>query len=306
MFIIIMTQILKMLLLLGTGILCFRTGLVDQKGNRSLSNILLNVVSPALAISSLQIEYRTDLIQGLAATYAMAAFTHVLFITLATLLIRKKDNPHFDLERFTVIYSNCGFIGIPLVQSVLGAEGVFYLTAYITVFNLFSWTHGILLMSGKSSPKEAVKGLLTPMIVACILGLVLFLMQVRLPAVLGDSLSYLASMNTPLAMLIAGVSVAQTDLVRMLKNVRVYMVSLIRLVLLPLFVLVVLVFLPVPYTAKMVVMIVSACPTATSGTAFSLQFGKDYRYASELYTFTTVACLLTIPLFVTAGDYLFR
>jgi hypothetical protein len=304
MLLLIVNQIVKMLLILIVGFICFRLKLVDQNGNKTLSNLLLMVVNPLLAVMALQIEYKSELVQGLLIAFVLAAISHVIGIIISQLCIRKNKNENFGIERFSSMYSNCGFMGIPLVQSILGSEGVFYLTAYMTVFNLFSWTHGILLMTGKTSKKELVKSLTSPMIVASVVGLVLFFARITIPTVPADAINYIASMNTPLAMLIAGISVAQTDFSKMLKKWRLYYISILKLLVMPAFVLLVLMIVKVNTLVAVTILVAAACPSAATGTAFALRFQKDYRYSSELYAFTTILSLITIPLFIYLAEIL--
>ena len=303
MFQIITMQILKMLLILLLGYFCYRKKLVDQHGNQILANLLLLVVNPALAVISMQIEYRPELVSGLLLSYLLAILTHLVMIFLSTVIICQKNNEEYSIERFAAMYSNCGFVGIPLVQSILGGEGVLYLTAYMTVFNIISWTHGVGLMTGNLSLKGLKKGLTSPMVIASLVGLALFFLRIRLPEVLTDTLSYVSGMNTPLAMLIAGISVAQTDIPAMLKNRKVYFVSAFKLLFMPAVILIALIPLPVSLTVKYTILVAAACPAAASGTAFALRFGKNYKYYSELYSFTTVCSLATIPLFVYAAEF---
>lgn len=304
MFVIIVNQILKMLLLLLLGCLCFRMKLVDEAGSKVLANLLLMVVNPMLAIVSLQTEYSAHLAQGLLVAYLLAFLTHLVAAILSTVLIRTTGNPDCGIDRFASMYSNCGFIGIPLVQSILGNEGVLYLTAYMTVFNFFSWTHGVMIMTGTFSLKELKKGLLSPMIFASILGVVFFFGRIHIPDLLLDSMNYVAGMNTPLAMLIAGISVAQTDLLSMLRNRKLYLISASKLLIMPALLLLVLTLIPVDPMVGCTMLVAAACPVAATGTAFALRFHKNALYASELYAFTTIASLVTIPLFVFAAERL--
>lgn len=304
MFFIIINQILKMLLLMLLGCLCYRIKLVDQHGNKILADLLLMVVNPVLAVMALQTDYDPSLVSGLLLSYLLAIITHLIVIGLSTVLIPKTGNENYAIERFSSMYANCGFMGIPLVQSILGNEGVLYLTAYMTVFNICSWTHGVGLMTGKASFKNLKKGLCSPMIIASILGLILFFLRIRLPGVIADTLNYISGMNTPLAMMIAGISVAQTNLPQMLKNKKIYFIAFIKLLLMPALVLAGLSFLPINSTVACTVLIASACPSAATCTAFSLRFKKNYTYASEIYAFTTLCSLATIPLFVYAAERL--
>ena len=304
MFEIISIQILKMLLLLLLGIFCFRTGLIDQRGSKTLANLLLMIISPVLAVLCLQTDYSASLVRGLLLSYVLAILTHLGMIVLSTVLIRKTGNTDYSIDRFSAIYSNCGFMGIPLVQSVLGNEGVLYLTAYMIVFNLFVWTHGVAVMTEKTSFRNITKALLSPVILGNAVGMLLFFLQIRLPDFLLDTCQYVADMNTPIAMIIAGVSVAQTDLWGMFKKKKLYLISVFKLMLMPAVVLLMLVLLPVPSTVAYTTIIAASCPVGATCTAFALRFQKNYTYASELYAFTTLCSILTIPIFILAAENL--
>ena len=154
MFLLIFEQLLKMFFILLLAFICYKIRLVDQNGNKTVSNLLLLVVNPILIITVYQTDYDAELVRGLLLAFAAAAATHALGIIISTVLIRPGSGPDFSIERFNAIYSNCGFIGIPLIGSVLGDTGVFYLTAYMVMFNLFSWTHGVTLMEKKFTPKN--------------------------------------------------------------------------------------------------------------------------------------------------------
>ncbi len=304
MFLIIVNQILKMLLLLLLGFACYRMKLVDQNGNKMLANLLLMIVNPAVAVMALQTDYKPELVKGLLLSYLLAFVIHGVAAVLTTKLIRPDHASDCGIDRFCAMYSNCGFMGIPLVQSILGSEGVLYLTAYMTVFNIFSYTHGVAIMTGKASPKDLLKGVLSPMILSSLLGLFLFFMQLRFPVVIADTLDYVAGMNTPLAMMIAGISIAQVDLRQTITQKRLYLISAKKLLLMPALVLILLSLIHIPSVPACTILVASACPVAATGTAFSLKYQKNYKYASELYAFSTLASLVTVPLFVFAAEWL--
>ena len=129
MFTLIFNQLLKMLFIMLLAYFCYKIGLITQEGNRTLSNLLLMVVNPCLIITVYQTPYDPALIRGLMISFAAAAAAHILGILMAHFLIPAGKNPEYAIERIAAVYSNCGFIGIPLINSVLGSDGVFYLTA---------------------------------------------------------------------------------------------------------------------------------------------------------------------------------
>lgn len=305
MFILIFNQLMKMLFILILAFICYRIKLLNQEGNRNLSNLLLMIVNPCLIVTTYQTEYNPHLVHGLLLAFVAALGAHLIGILIARISIRQNRNVDYAIDRFGSVYSNCGFMGIPLIYSVLGSEGVFYLTAYMTVFNVLSWTHGLALLEGQFSLARLKEGLTSPMVIGTAVGALLFFLQIRLPEVLLDSMNYVANMNTPLAMIIAGLSVAQADFKKIFGNLQIYRVSILKLIVIPLAVLFFLVGFKVEYNVAYTILIASACPTATTLTMMAIRFQKNYKYASEIFAFSTVLSLVTIP-FVTfiAGFFL--
>lgn len=305
MFILIFEQLVKMFFIMLLAFICYKIKLVDQNGNRSVSNLLLMVVNPILIITVYQgTDYDPDMVKGLLLAFVAAFITHVLGIIISTLLFRPSSGPDCSIERFNSMYSNCGFIGIPLINSVLGSSGVFYLTAYMVVFNLFSWTHGIVLMEKKCSLKNLKEGVLSPMFIATFAAVALFFLKIHIPSVVLDSMNYVADMNTPLAMMVAGFSVAQADLGKMLRNLRIYFVSFIKLILLPVLMIGVLKLMALPSEVATTVLVGAACPAATTGTMMAIRYRQNYTYSSELFAMTTVLSVITIPVVVFLSEFM--
>lgn len=303
MFILIFNQLLKMLIIMILAFICYRLKILNQEGNRNFSSLLITIVNPCLIITVFQTDYDTHLVQGLLVSFVTATAAHIIAIVIAHFLVREKNNRDFSIDRFAAVYSNCGFIGIPLINSILGAEGVFFLTAYMTVFNVLSWTHGLALLEGKLSLQKLKEGLLTPIVVCTFIGVFLFFLQIRIPSPVIDSMQYIADMNTPLAMFIAGLSVAQADLKKIFSHIRIYWISFLKLFLVPLVVLAFLVLLPIDRKVAYTTLIASACPTATTLTIMSIRFGRNYTYASEIFSFTTVLSVVTIPVITFIADF---
>ena len=275
---------------------------LDQNGNKTVSNLLLLVVNPILIITVYQTEYDPALVRGLLLAFAAAAATHVLGILISTLLIRPKAGADYSIERFNAMYSNCGFIGIPLIGSVLGDTGVFYLSAYMVMFNLFSWTHGVVLMEKKLSMKSLKDGLISPMFIATLTAVLLFFLRLKIPSVLLDSMNYIADMNTPLAMMVAGFSVAQADLGKMCRNLRLYYASAVKLIIFPLLTIPLLMLFHLPSEVSMTVLIAAACPSATTGTMMAIRYKQNYTYSSEIFSMTTIFAVVTMPLLVLIAE----
>lgn len=302
MFILIFEQLVKMFFIMALAFICYRIGLVNQDGNKTVSNLLLLVVNPILIITAYQTDYDPELVRGLFLSFIAAAVCHLIGIVLSTVLVRPGSGDDYSIDRYNAMYSNCGFIGIPLIGSVLGSSGIFFLTAFMAMFNLFSWTHGVILMEKKCSLKSLKEGLLSPTFLATIVAILLFFIRIRIPEVLLDSMNYIADMNTPLAMMVAGFSVAQANIGRMCRNLRLYYVAAIKLILLPLCCIPILLLLPLSSEVAMTTLIAAACPSATAGIMMAIRYNQNYTYASEAFSLSTLLSVLTLPLVVLIAE----
>lgn len=115
-------------------------------------------------------------------------------------------------------------------------------------------------------------------------------------------MNYIADMNTPLAMMVAGFSVAQADIGKMCRNLRLYYTSVIKLILIPLCTIPLLMLFHLPSEVSMTVLIAAACPSATTGTMMAIRYKQNYTYSSEIFSLTTVLAVLTMPVLVLIAE----
>ncbi len=298
-------QIAVMFLIIVVGFICHKIKFIEQDFNRKLSDLVLMLINPLVIFISYQRSYEPKLLTGLLISLVMAVVTHLLAVIIGMLVVPKRrgkaDNA---IERFAVIYSNCGFIGIPLVNGIFGAEGVFYLTAYMTIFNLVVWTHGIVIMTGKADAKSLGKAVLSPSIIATVTGFIFFMLRINLPDIVKEGFTYLADMNTPLAMLVAGVTIAQTDITKLFIKPRIYYITFFKLLFIPVLMLFIFQMFGIPKLVLLTSVLAAACPTAVTVNLFSIRYEKNYLYASELFAVTTILSVVTIPIVMIIANYI--
>lgn len=300
----ILNQIITMLLIMAIGVLCYKVKIITKKGMKELSDLLLMVVNPIVIFISYQRSYEPRLLKNLFISMALSFLTYAIMILCSGFLFPKKRE-NYGIERFASIYSNCGFFGIPLVGTVLGLEGVFYLTAYITAFNLLVWTNGIcLIKGGEIKRKELCKSVLNPNIIAVILGFALFILNISLPEQIFSGIKFVGDMNTPLAMIVAGITLAQSDLGRIFMQKSIYYVGFVRLLLFPIVTMSILQIFPVPEIIRNVILIAVSCPVGATITLFTIKFDKNTEYAASLYAVTTILAAITMPLIIMLSEFI--
>ena len=291
---IVIEKIIEMFVIVIIGVLAYKSGLIDKSTTTKLSNLLLMLISPLLIFQSYQMDFDIKLLYGLLVTILASSITFVCCIILSHFVL-KGDEEKNPIEKIAVIYSNCAFIGIPLINGVLGSEGVFYMTAYTTVFNVLFWTHGVWVMSGDKKMGDVWKNLLTPAIVAVIIGLCFFILQIRLPDFIDKPVEMIANMNTPLAMIIAGANLAQGNILKSLKIKKLYFISFFKLILIPLVGITILKIMSLNFNISFTVFIALACPAGATTIMFAQRYEKDTYYAANIFVFTTVLSAITIP-----------
>ena len=292
----ILKTVLGLILLMGIGFLCSKVGLIDQPAEKQLTGLLLKVVQPVYLLMAYQRAFDKGLLRDFMISMAMAAFAFLLMILLPYLFFKKGSRDR-EVGLLLTAFPNTGFFGIPLVSGIYGAEGVFFLTTMITMFNVLLWTYGVLLMSGKRDTlKNTVKRLISPSLIAIVVGLLCFSFGWLLPEAFTSPLKKLGDMNTPLAMLISGAVVARANFKEGLRDPMVYKISLLRVLVLPMAVALCLFWLPVNPILTTIVVLASGFSVGSAPLMFCVQYDKNSVLGGECVALTSVLCCGTVSL----------
>ena len=304
MILILVKQILQMFLLAGIGYLLFKGGKISLEGSKSIGNILIFASLPAVIINGFRIERTPEHVSGLLWSAACAAVLLLISILVAQFAF-KKDG----VGAFATTFSNPGFFGIPLIVATFGQGAVFYAAPFIALLNIGQWTYGVSRLNGQPilqglQPKKLIKA---PFVIAILVGLVLFITQLPLPAIVVNTLTTSAGLNTPLAMFTVGIYLAQTNLAKMLTRGVLYKISVLRLLVIPAISLLVLSLLPPSMQEmKTVLLIVAACPVGSNVAVYAQLHNKDYPYAVETVVISTILSILTIPFMLYLSTFLWK
>ena len=188
---------------------------------------------------------------------------------------------------------------LPLLDALYGSEGLFLGSAFIMVNNLLLWTYGVGQLSRDVPRAERLRNtFINPGVISNLIGLFCFLTPFKLPVVPATAVSYLASLNTPIAMIAVGAFLAQCDLRECFRDTQVYFVSALRLLILPLITLAVFLLLPLDHTLRCSMLISAAAPVAMAASLFGKTYGTDYLFSTRATAVSTIFSALTIPAMV--------
>lgn len=294
---IVAEQVAVLFVLMGVGAVLRKTKLMDEKCVGGIVNLLILVVTPCLIVDSFQRPFDPSMLASLGFAFLIAVAGHLAVMALAGRVVR---HPAADTRRpllLAAVFSNAGFMGIPLEQAILGETGVFYGIVYVVVFNLFMWSWGVRMMEKAARPAWSWKTVVNPGTVGILLGLPLFLFSARLPPFFGTSVRHVANLNTPLAMVVIGYSLAGAKLGRVLRLPAAYVATFVRLVAYPLLMVAALALFRSHLDRRMALAIViaAAAPVAAMVSMFAVKFGRDVETSVAVVCGSTVLSILTLP-----------
>lgn len=288
--------------LIGVGFACGKKGILTDISSKKITDIVLYVVTPCVMISAFQREFSVELLGNILITVACA--TAIIFATvfISKLIFRDKNEARKRVLQFSTIFSNCGFMSLPLQKAILGNDGWFYGSIFVAVFNVIVWSYGLVMMSGDKKQLSIRKIAFNPGIAGVLLALILFVLRIHLPYIIIQPVEYLAALNTPLPMLIIGFYLSQADLKKAFTDAGAYLAMAVRLVAVPILAMVVMWALNVDKTIMIACVIASAAPTAATTTMFAAKFNRDVELSVSVVASTTLVSILSMPLVVALAE----
>ncbi|MBQ0161659.1 MAG: AEC family transporter [Treponema sp.] len=310
----IFKQLIIMLVIAVLGFIFAKLTKTGDKEEKFLTKVLLLFINPCLTMISFNVKFEKEMFFGLLLSLALSFFIIFLFTVLAKILF-PKNKINFDLERLSTVFTNCGFVGIPLIKAVFGTGGVFYLMGFIAAFNVMLWTYGIIIIGGKIDIKKV---LLNTNVLAVIVGLIVFCLPVKIPEIIANPVSMVGNCNTAVSMILLGIFFAHEFSGVREKLVGILWTCFVRLVICS--VIALAVCFGVIYClsqinginmelVKMIctiVLIASMCPAAVSVSSFACLFDKDIMFGNLVVCFTHVLCVLSIPGFMMVFEFLLK
>ena len=315
------------------GVVLKKFKLAGEDFGRGLSNLVLYIAQPALIVYAyLSCESDFSAIwQNCLATLLLSVLAHMLFSATALALFRRYPDGRRRMLRMTTIFSNAAFMGIPLIQSILGSEAAIYASIYNITFNIFLWTLGVhlctrqdgedmdgdgdsdiadeLLSAKKHIGREVslLKLLTHPVTLASVIGVILLVTGVNVAALesvglslVSDSLAMLRSLVAPLSMVVIGLRLANMSLKGAFSDTGMYLFLALRHFILPLAMVLVIklltiVGLPISEVASTVTVILASTPSASSATMFAEKYNCDATYTSRLVIISTIISIASMP-----------
>ena len=291
-------QIVILFIMIAVGYVCSKRGLLSPQTIKELSKFIIYVVTPCIVVESFHRPFDSAMLGRIGIASAAAVGAHALNIILSRVFIRDEVKNRQVVYQFATIFSNCGFMGLPLQQAILGSDGVFYGAIFIAIFNVFTWTYGFFLMGDVGQKLKMRELVLNPGIIGVTVGFIVFVTSFQIPKILLVPIKSFAALNTPLPMVVVGYYLAQITSLRVLKDKNLVKTTIIKLLAAPLLALLLFYLAGIRGLLLTSLVISASAPSAANTVMFSVLFNRDTKLAVTLVSVSVLISLFTMPLVI--------
>ena len=269
---------------------------------KDLSNLILYVAQPAMIVVAFVRDFDKEVAINAAGVLVFSFIGHTIFYLIAKFLFRSAPHEIAKIYRFGVIFSNSGYMGIPLIKAILGDSAAIYASVYIIAFNFFTWSLGCLIYSEDKSYISPRKMFVNPATIPIYIGIIVFLLPINqyIPGVVVDAMDKFSGVVAPMSMMLIGMLLADVKLKTAFIDRYLWEALAVRLLVFPALIwgVVKLVSLTGIYNSEIataVTLICAATPSAAATGMFATQFGCDTQTASKFVSISTIFSILTMP-----------
>lgn len=316
------------------GIILKKCRLVQDSFGKGISNLVLYVAQPVLVFQAYIRPFDVEILKNSLAVLILSTAMHSMFAIVAIVTFKKAEDSARRMLKTATVFSNAAFMGIPLIEAVLGSEATIYATVYNITFNIFLWSLGVYFCTANrdmdndgdidSRKERAVtvfsslgKAFVHPVTIAAFLGILVFLLPIdsffTAPLLLEDknliweALTMIKNLVAPLSMVVIGLRLAEINFKGFFRDIYMYIFIFLRHFGLPfatvlLLELIKAVGIDLGETVPLVLIIMSATPAASSSTMFAEKFDCDAGYASKLVAFSTILSIATMPIMLMVAN----
>ncbi|NLN14614.1 MAG: AEC family transporter [Tissierellia bacterium] len=292
----IINSVISLFIMILVGLYGAKRNIINDKLNKGLTDILIQIALPFMIVSSFIFSYDETIKDNIIKTFYYSLLAYILIIILSYLvLIPVKENKKTVLH-FANVFVNTGYIGFPILNAIYGPEGVIYGSIFNMFFVILVWTYGIMLYEGKLNQfNEFKKILLNPSIIAVIIGIIIFMFDIKLPIALFSSIESIGSMTGPLSMIIIGVILSKVKFKEYMRDKTLYYGIFTKLILIPLTICFIFSIFK-PSKAVNSVIIMTAMPASTMTSILAEKYNKEKEFAALLVSLTTLLSLISVPI----------
>lgn len=291
----ILQQMAVILILVSIGIFLCHRGVTDKLTSKQLSTIVMDVCNPALILASI---LSGDITAGpfdVLIALGLGAIFYAILVILGFVLpgILRVGPDRKRIFNMMVVYTNTGFIGIPVARAILPPNAMIYVVVINVLYSLLFYTHGVTILSGKKG-KPDIKKIFNPGTIMAILSLVIFAFGIKLPDFLSSTISYAGNATVFLSMTLLGAAIYRSNIKEGFKDKKIWAYVAVRMILVPVLIYSLFTLMNVDDTAVLALSLMACVPVGNLPLIQAEKMGEDTSTLSLAIAVTTVLSLFTI------------
>ncbi len=292
---IILQQMAVIAILVGIGVMLCKRGMVDEAASKRLSAIVIDICNPALVMSCILTGDMKATHKELLTAVGVAVIIYGLLCVLGILIPKLIGVSDIEQKYYNLmtVYTNVGFIGIPVGKAVLSDTGMLYVIVFNIMFCLFFYTHGVQVL-GEKKEKIQFSKLLNPGTIMSLLALAVFWFDITLPDIFADSIIYVGNATVFLSMSLLGISLAKAAFREGFQEKSIWPYILVRMLLLPIVLAYVLRALRFSEDMVQAFCLMVSMPAANLPLIQAEKTGENTQLLSRGIMVTTVVSFVTI------------
>ncbi len=298
---VIITSVILLFSLIFLGFGLGKSGTLRQDSASDMSALVIQVAMPATVFLSIVGQNRGELLDGSLWILLIMFLFHTVSFFLGILLIKifRISGEEAGSWLYNIMFSNNGFVGIPLALAIFGTHGMLIMVLGNVISNLMMFSVGVrILTRGRKAELNMRSMVFNNLNIAVVLGFIVCLLQIPVPKVLLQFLGYLGNITSGLSMLVVGLSMSRTSFKEVLEQKKVVIVSMFRLLIIPALTVAAVAVLPIQISdlMKQVLILSAALPASAAQSMFAEKYHGNTKLAASNILITTMCSLITVPL----------
>lgn len=291
-------QVAELFIIIFAGYVLCKTEAIKKDGTKTLSNLLMYLVMPCMVLGTYLSGYDPEKSANLIRAFGYSSTLLIIGFVITYVVTFRMKSEHKNVVRIACMFSNAGYMGFPLIKAMFGTEGLLYASAFLTMFNIFVWTIGVVTISGETDVRSSIVAVVkNPCIIAVAVGLVIYFARIPIPDIIKEPVLLVGDMNTPVSMILIGATIASGNLLKLMKNAKLILILVVRMLIVPAVCLLIMKCLGINNMVAMVTLVLEACPCAAITTVFAIRYNADEELASGAVVFSTLISIITLPVY---------
>ncbi len=290
---------LILLVYLAVGAIAWKKGIIDGHSKKKLIDLVLQITLPCMIFNSFNKPLTPDVLRQTALSFLVSLAVAFIALVTGKVIYKRYPPEKRAILQYATLVNNAGFLGLPLVEGVLGNDGLLLASVFVVPNRIMMWTAGLSLFT---TPKPGERKwdrwkiiLLNPAMIATYLGLLRRLLSIPVPEFLADAAAKIGAVTSPLSIMIIGTMLAGLN-----RNARaepaILHLSFVRLIGLPVIGWAIMKALNIDPLLTAVALIMTGMPAGSTTPLLAAKYGADQEFASRAVVFTTALSLITSPL----------